>query len=102
MFLSSNAHLEIRMPWEHDIRQRGAAYGQGVVPDAGRRLESGAADKPCQVVLIDPVPGNPDGAHQHTAFVEGKAAGENLDTVVELRIRDGRIIATRPEISELS
>src|SRR5258708_1793348 len=78
--------LKLRMPRRLDVRQAHAADHELIAAPLGRGLEAHRARGGDEVVLVDSVAGDPDGAGQPAALVEGNAPGEDRDPVAEPRL----------------
>src|SRR5262245_36215004 len=73
------------MAREFDKRQAHVAYKERVATKIRRRLKAGATHRRDQIILIDTVAADANGADQLTAFVERHTAGKDLNAVFKRR-----------------
>src|SRR5260221_7330309 len=97
----ARAMLELRVPRRLDVRQAHAADHELIAAPLGRGLEAGRARGGDEVVLIDSVAGDPDGAGQPAALVEGNAAGEDGDPVAEPRLAGHAVAREQAALDEI-
>src|SRR5262249_898885 len=98
---SARAMSELRVPRQLHVGQAHAADGELVGAALGRGLEAGRARGGDQVVLVHAVAGDPDGAGQPAALVEGDAARKDGDPVAQPRLGGHAVAGEEPSLDEV-
>src|SRR5262249_6336398 len=73
------------MPRKFNVRQSHTPNKDSIRADVGRGFKSRAAHRSDQIILIDSVAANADGAGELTVLIKWDAAGKDLNAVCEIR-----------------